>query len=134
GTIPLAHAPPGYCAFITQQIDLPASKVLQPHYAFLVNILVGVVADNAGWVRRPGRPWPEPWGGWDRAAERIWNSLDASERDAVIACGIRELSSLMTAPRGDQEIRRAIESVLGEKALARLAVLLRTREGEGTQR
>jgi hypothetical protein len=123
GTIPRPSRT-GYSTFATEDVDLPSPKAVKPPYALLIGLLAGIVGDNPGWVRRPGRHWPEPWGGWDLAAERMWNSLSSDERDAVIACGIRRLSSMMATSRADEEIQRVLASTLGEKALARLALLL----------
>jgi len=125
GTIPLTHQRPGYSTLVAQKVGPTPGRDLKPTYSYLISILAGVVGDNSGWVRRPGRPWPEPWPGWELVAEKVWNSLSAAERDVVVALGIHELALLMAEPNVHREVWRILNAALSEQSRHRLSALLK---------
>jgi hypothetical protein len=125
GAIPLPHTHPGWSTFYTPKAPKPP-HTRQPRDASLVAILAGVVGDNSGFVRRQGHRWPEPWPGWTReTADRVWNDLDRSDKDAAVALAIHRLASLLHDQAAHPAIERALDAHLSEQARKRLAALLK---------
>jgi hypothetical protein len=130
GGISLIHPGPGSSTFFVPRLGKP-THAWKPPYAYLVSILAGLVGDNPGWVRRPGHHWPEPWGGWERSAELVWNGLDPADKDAVIAVAIRELGSLLEARDASEQIESALKDKLSDQTRSRLDSLLKRYDPTG---
>ena len=132
GTFSIGPRPSSWKTFITQEVPGNIFGVGRnykpeyplPHIIFLTKILTGVVSDSPGIVTATGQgPYSSAY--WTRVAIRIWNALGSEEREAVIAFGMLQLSTLLTNAATGVEVKMIFERNLDGKIYRRLQTLLR---------